>query len=102
MGGAAVNVEELHPILNIHPNQKKIIVQTELIYFRKSHKYEVLYSPQLFKVNRNTHEKIFVNLCALLADDVCSVCSLPTNTDASLIVEDSSPICMEIKMIMLW
>ena len=27
------------------------IVQSELIYFRESHKFEVLYNPELFKVN---------------------------------------------------
>ena len=45
--------------------------------------------PELFKVNGNTHEERLLNLYALVAeDDECSqsLCSLPTNTDAALIV----------------
>ena len=53
-GGSVVSVEELHSILKSRPNQKEVIVRTELIYFRESHKSEVLYNPELFKVNGNT------------------------------------------------
>ena len=91
-GGPVVSVEELHSVLKAHPNKKQEIVRTELIYFRESHKSEVLYNPEMFKVNGNTHEERLLNLCALVAeDDECSLCSLPTNADASLIVEASSP-----------
>ena len=91
-GGPAVSVEELHSILKAHPNQKKVIVRNELIYFRELHKSEVLYNPDLFKVNSYTHEEILLNLCALMAeDDECSLCSLPTNADASLIIEGFFP-----------
>ena len=91
-GGSVVSVEELHSILKSRPNQKEVIVRTELIYFRESHKSEVLYNPELFKVNGNTHEERLTNLCALVAeDDECSLCSLPTNADALLIVGASSP-----------
>ena len=34
-----------------HLDQNEVIVRTELIYFRESHKSEVLYNPELFKVN---------------------------------------------------
>ena len=50
-GGPVVSVEELHTILNSHPDQNEVIVRNELIYFRESHKSEVLYNPELFKVN---------------------------------------------------
>ena len=47
-GGPVVSVEELHTILNSHPDQNEVIVRNELIYFRESHKSEVLYNPELF------------------------------------------------------
>ena len=49
-GGSAVCVEELYSILKDHPNQKEVIVRNELIYFKESHKSEVLYNPDPFKV----------------------------------------------------
>ena len=92
-GGPVVSVEELHTILNSHPDQNEVIVRNELIYFRESHKSEVLCNPELFKVNGNTHEERLLNLCALIAEDEeCSqsLCSLPTNADAALVVGASS------------
>ena len=53
----------------------------------------MLYNPELFKVNGNTHEERLLNLCALIAEDEeCSqsLCSLPTNADAALVVGASS------------
>ena len=53
----------------------------------------MLYNPELFKVNGNTHEEKLLNLCAFIAEDKeCSqsLCSLPTNTDAALVVGASS------------
>ena len=93
-GGPVVSVEELHTILKSHPNQNEIIFCTEIIYFRESHKSEVLYNLDLFKVNGNTHEERILNLCALVAeDDECSqsLCTLPTNATAALIVGAYSP-----------
>ena len=89
-GGPVVSVEELRSILKSHPDRNEVIVRNELIYFRESHKSEVLYNPELFKVNGNTHKERLLNLCAHVADE-CSLCSLPTNTDALLIVRGSSP-----------
>ena len=54
----------------------------------------MLYNPELFKVNGSTHKERLLNLCTLVAeDDECSqsLCSLPTNADAALIVRASSP-----------
>ena len=92
-GGPVVSVEELRTILNSHPDKNEVIVRNELIYFRESHKSEVLHNPELFKVNGNTHEERLLNLCALIAEDEeCSqsLCSLPTNADAALVVGASS------------
>ena len=86
-GGPVVSVEELHSILKSHSDKNEVIVRTEFIYFRESHKSEVLYNPELFKVNGNTHEERLLNLCALVTeDDKSSLSSLPTNADALLIV----------------
>ena len=83
-----MSVEELDSILKAHPTQKEEIVPTELIYFRESHKSEVLYNPQLIIVSGNTHEERLLNLCVLVTDDdECSLCSLTTNANASLSVE---------------
>ena len=38
-----------------------------LVMRRESHKSEVLYNPEMFKGNGSTHEKRFLNLCALLS-----------------------------------
>ena len=52
----------------------------------------MLYNPELFKVNGYTQEKRLLNLCALVLEDgECSLCSLPTNADALLIVEVFPP-----------
>ncbi len=64
-----MSVEELRTILNSHLDKNEVIVRNELIYFRESRKSEVLYNPELFKVNGNTHEERFLNLCALIAED---------------------------------
>ena len=66
-------------------------MRNELIYFRESHKSKVLYSPQLFKVNGIPHEERLVNLCALLAQDEqdSQFTSLPTNAEASLVMENA-------------
>ena len=39
-GGPVVSVEELCSILKSYPDQNKVIVCSELIYFRESHKSE--------------------------------------------------------------
>ena len=91
-GGPAVSVKEVHSTLKTNPNEKEVIVRNGLIYFRESHKFEVLYNPDLFKANGNTHKERLLNFCSLVAeDDEYSLCSLPTNADASLIVDASSP-----------
>ena len=51
-GGPVVSVEELCTILNSHPDQNEVSVRNKLIYIRESHKSEVLYNPELFKLNR--------------------------------------------------
>ena len=58
-GGPVLSVKELHTILKSHPDQSKVIVRTELIYFRESHKFGVLYNAntELLKINGYTNVK---------------------------------------------
>ena len=91
-GGPVVSVEGLHSIFKSHRDKNEVIVRTELIYFRESHKSEVLYNSELLKVNGNTLEKRLLNLYAFVAEhDESSLSSLPTNADALLILGASSP-----------
>ena len=104
-GEPVLSVEELCSIFKSHSDQNEVFVRSELIYFRESHKSEVLYNPELFKVNGNTHEERLLNLCALVAkDDECSksLCSLPTNADAALIVGANYSNIQKKKMKTLW
>ena len=51
-------------------------------------------NPKLFKVNSNANKERLLNFCALVAEDdeySQSLCSLPTNAVAALIVAASSP-----------
>jgi hypothetical protein len=90
-GGPATSVEELHQILRSHPDMKEKIVRNEVIYYRDTHKSDVLYNPSMFKVNNNSHEERLVNLCALLAEQGSSDAStsLPTNRDAEVALESN-------------
>ena len=90
-GGPASSVEELHSILKVHSQHKEKIVRNELIYYRETHKADILCSPSLFKVNGITHEERCANLCALLVDDgTCSqIMPLPTNADVESVVKFS-------------
>ena len=90
--GPAASVDELQSILNLHPQQREKIVRNELIYFRETHKSEVLFNPSLFRVNNISHEDRLLNLCALLAEDVsCGEPStLPSNNDAEIVIGGSS------------
>ena len=54
-GGPVVSVEELCSILKPHPDKNEVIVRNDLNYLRESHKSEVLYTQELFKVNGNTY-----------------------------------------------
>ena len=63
-GGPAVSVEELHDILQKHNDIAENIVQTELSYYRDTHKTEITYRLHLFKVNRIIHDERLINCFA--------------------------------------
>ena len=90
-GGPATSVEELHQILSSHPDLKEKIVRNELIYYRDTHKSDILDNPAMFKVNKNSHEERLVNLCSLLAGQGSSHSGtqLPTNRDAEIALEST-------------
>ncbi|CAB4057870.1 unnamed protein product [Lepeophtheirus salmonis] len=73
-GGPATSVEELHQIIHSHPDMKKKIVRKELIYYRDTHKFDVLDNPTMFKVNKNLHEERLGT-------------RIPTNRDAEVALE---------------
>ena len=54
--GPATSVEEVYSILQPNPENAEKIVCTEIAYYRDTHKTEVMYRPELFKLNRITHE----------------------------------------------
>ena len=81
--GPCVSSEELMSVLKDHSELQEKIVMTELAYYRDTHKSDVTANPELFKLNKITHEERLMNLCALL--DGCPVSTripLPTNDDA--------------------
>lgn len=64
------------------------IIRTELAYYRDTHKTEIAYNPDLFKLNRISHEERTMNLCALLNNEDLGrkYLSLPTNKDAEAVL----------------
>ena len=47
----------------------KKVVWTEVSYYRDTHKTEISHQPNLFKVNRITHEERLINFCVLLGQN---------------------------------
>ena len=67
--------------------KKDYLKRTEIIYFRDIHKAEVLYNPDVCKVNTISHEKRLVNLCILLGKKISSNLTLPTNSERENVFE---------------
>ena len=68
-GGPAASMEELNEILQKHTEIDKKVVRTEVSYYRVTHKTEISYQLNLFKVNRITHEERLINFCVLLGQN---------------------------------
>ena len=93
--GPITSVEELNVILKGKPNAEEI-VKTELTYYRNTHRSEVIASPNLFKLNKVSHEERLTNLCILLGGMSNTVTRLPDNRDAlSALRENSEGGCDE-------
>ena len=91
-GGPAISVEELMTILQKFSDNKEKIVRNELVYYRDTHKSEILSNPGLFKVNKVSYDEQLLNLCTLLAgkDPMVDYVSLPTNADATKLLTTSA------------
>ena len=80
---------------NTVKSPKKMFEQTDVSYYKNTHKTEIFYQPHLFKVNRITHEKRLINLCVLLGQNGQKVqeMNLPPNEEALTILrEKDNPI----------
>ena len=62
-------MEELNEILKKHSEIAKKVFQTEVSYYRDTHKTEISYQPHLYKVNRITHVERLINFCVLLGQN---------------------------------
>ena len=62
-------MEEFNEILQKHSEITEKVVQTEVSYYRDTHKTEISYQPHLFKVNRIAHEERLTNFCVLLGQN---------------------------------
>ena len=84
-GGPCTTGEELQSVLLARPDNQEKIVKTELTYYRNTHKSHIIAQPDLFRINKITHEERLENLMILLSDDDCatgSIADLPSNEDA--------------------
>ena len=80
-GGPCTTAEELQSILIAKPDIQERIVKVELTYYRTTHKTDMLSRPDLFRLNKITHEERLENLLILLSDDdmaTGSLADLPT------------------------
>ena len=75
--------------MRFHKNTEiaKKVVWTEVSCYRGTHKTEISYQPNLFKVNRITHEERFINFCVLLGQEVQEM-NLPSNEEALTILQE--------------
>ena len=76
------------------PDPQGKIVKTELIFYCTTHKMGMLARPDLFKLNKITHQEHLKNLMILLTDNdyaTASIADLPSNEDALTIIEGKIP-----------
>lgn len=87
-GGPFTSIDEMETVLQSHGDIETKVIRTELIYYKHTHKPDVIARPELFKLNKTTHEERLENLSTLLSDDYCEASyspdhlQLPTNEDA--------------------
>ena len=64
----AIRIDELREILKANCGKAENIVQIELSYYRGTYKADVVQQPDLFSINKISHEERLLNLCALLSE----------------------------------
>ena len=91
--GPCTTQDELEKILASNPSIQKKIVKVELTYYWYTHKPEVIARPDLFKLNKITHEERLKNFLILLSDvdDAAgTVADLPTNENVLKAIKATS------------
>ena len=92
-GGPCVASDELIAAIDAKPDKQEQIVRKELTFFRNTHKSDMTARPDLFKLNKISHEEFLENLLVLLSDEdiACgSVADLPTNADVLKTLKNSA------------
>ena len=80
--GPATSVDELLEILQKNPDQAIHIIRIELSYYRDTHRSDVISTPELFQLNKISHEEHLMNLSVLLSGKGSTITSLPTAENA--------------------
>ena len=93
----AIRIDELREILKANCGKAENIVQIELSYYRGTYKADVVQQPDLFSINKISHEERLLNLCALLSEHepLSNYVTLPSNADAETLVSSSPNYCIE-------
>ena len=90
-GRLVTSIDELNDILGGRGDLTEKIVCTEFWYYRDTHKTEVIYNGDLFKLNKISQEDRMVNLGILLGNNNPDQnTTLPTNRDALTIIQGNS------------
>ena len=90
-GGTVTNTDEQEDILRGHGDLTEKIVRTELSYYRDTHKTEVIYNGNLFKLNKISHEDRLVDPGISLGNNNPDQnTTLSTNRDALTILQGNS------------
>ena len=85
------NIDELNDILGSRRDLTEKIGCTKFSYYRDTHKTEVIYNGDLFKLNKISQEDRMVNLGILLGNNNPDQnTTLPTNRDALTILQGNS------------
>ena len=91
--GPCVTSDELSAAIDAKAGKQEQIVKAELTFYRNIHKSDMIARPDLFKLNKMSHEERLENLLVLLGDEdiACgSVADLPTNADALKTLKNST------------
>ena len=90
-GRLVTSIDELNDILGGRGDLTEKTVCTEFSYYRDTHKTEVIYNGDLFKLNKISQEDRMVNLGILLGNNNPDQnTTLPTNRDALTIIQGNS------------
>ena len=90
-GRLVTSIDELNDILGGRGDLTEKIVCTEFSYYRDTHKTEVIYNGDVFKLNKISQEDRMVNLGILLGNNNPDQnTTLPTNRDALTIIQGNS------------